>query len=164
MNRRGFSATEVLIAAGLLAVSMIPVIGLISGGAKPAAFSEYHLQAQARAKQAADRLQDLILSHGFSEITAMPVGERVAAADTKTYKLAADDDAMKTAEGGWVNAPELYLTSLADGGSLVQITAIVNWTVPADPIKHSFSFQRLLSRPEGGLVSDYQPRQVAGGK
>ena len=161
--RRGFSSTEVLVATGIFAVALIPVITLIGGGAKPTAFTEYHQAAQAAATQAADRVQDLILSRGFAELEKMPVGEKIAAAETKLYKLPPDDEATKTAEGGWVNAPEVSITSLGDGAALVQISAVVNWSVPGDATKHAFTLSRLLSRPEIGLVSDYQPRQVPGG-
>lgn len=165
MSRRGFSTTEVLVGTAIFAVALIPVITLIAGGTKPTAFNEYHIAAQSQAAQYADRLVDLVISRGFVELEKMPVGERVAVNDTKTYKLATDDAAAKAAEGSFVSIPEMYLTNLGEpNAGLVQISAVVTWQVPgADATKHTFTLQRLLARPDSGLVHDYVPAQKGGG-
>jgi hypothetical protein len=162
--RRGFSATEVLVAAGIFAVALVPIITLIAGAAKPTAFNEYHIAAQAQAAQAADRMQDLLISRGFGELERMPLNEKVGMLETQTYKLPTDDPALQPAEGGVVGAPEIFLTNLSPNrASLIQISVIVNWTIPTENAKHSFTLMRLMSRPDMGLISDYQPKQVPGG-
>ena len=164
MRRRGFSTTEVLVGTAIFAVALIPIIGLIAGGTKPTAFNEYHIAAQSIAAQYADRLQDVILSRGFLELEKLPVGDKVALNETKTYKLPADPDANKGAEAGFVSLPEMYLTNLGEpGAGLVQISAVVNWQVPGDVVKHTFTLQRLVARPDAALISDYVPSQKAGG-
>ena len=164
MSRRGFSTTEVLVGTAIFAVALVPVITLIAGGTKPTAFNEYHIAAQSQAAQYADRLVDLVLSRGFMELEKMPVGEKVAVNDTKTYKMTADEAATKAAEGSFVSIPDLYLTNLGEpNAGLVQISAVVAWQVPGDAAKHTFTLQRLLARPDAGLVHDYLPVQKSGG-
>lgn len=164
MKRRGFSSTEVLVGTAIFAVALIPIITLIVGGTKPTAFNEYHVAAQSLASQHADRLHDVIISRGFMELEKMPAGDRVAVADTRSYKLPADDAAAKIAEAGFVSLPELFLTNLGEpGAGLVQISAVVTWQVPGDTVKHTFTLQRMFARPDAGLISDYQPRQKPGG-
>lgn len=164
MKRRGFSSTEVLVGTAIFAVALIPIITLIAGGTRPTAFNEYHIAAQSLASQHADRLHDIIITRGFMELEKMPVGDRVAVSDTKTYKLPADDAAAKAAKDTFVSLPELYLTNLGEpGAGLVQISAVVSWHVPGDAVKHTFALQRLIGRPEAGLISDYRPQKTPGG-
>lgn len=167
MSRRGFSSTEVLVGTAIFAVALIPIITLIAGNTRPTAFNEYHIAAQSIATQYADRLEDVLISRGFGELEKMPAGDRIAVSDTKTYKLPADEAAQKAAEAGFVSLPELYLTNLSGPneppGSLVQISAVVNWQVPVDQTKHTFTLQRMLCRPETGLINDYVPEQKPGG-
>lgn len=161
MSRRGFSTTEVLVGTAIFAVALIPIIGLIAGGTRPTAFNEYHIAAQSAAAQACDRLHDAIVSRGFAELETMPAGDRVAIGDTKNYQLKPED--LK-AEGGFVSVPELFLTNLGEPrASLVQISAVVKWSVPNDPTPHTFTLQRLVTRPDAAMISDYQPSQKPGG-
>lgn len=162
--RRGFSSTEVLVAIAIFAVAMIPIITLIAGGTRPTAFNEYHVAAHAVATQVADRMVERILSRGFLEFEKMGIGEKVDSEDTQLYKLPIDDEGKKAFEGGFVGLPVVTLHNLAEpSGSLIRISVTVPFSIPNDSQKRSFTMERLLCRPEVGLMGDYAPRPLKGG-
>lgn len=161
--RRGFSSTEVLVGIAIFATALIPIITLIAGGTRPTAFNEYHVAAQSLASQAADRVVDRILTRGFADLEKVGIGESVSAEDTG-YKLPVDPAAEKAAATGFVGVASVKLTNLAEpSGSLIRISATVPFTIPGDATKHSFTIERLLCRPEMGMMGDYVARQVGGG-
>jgi hypothetical protein len=162
--RRGTSATEVIVGTAILALALVPVISMISTGTRPAAYNEYHYIAQSAATCLVDRVSELVLSKGFAEIETMAVGEKTNLQDTRTYKIDAEELKRYLAGNVFLQEPKVYLTNVSEhSASLVQISVALSWTLPGD--KHTFGFvlERLLSRPDTSLSSDYTPRQAPGG-
>lgn len=158
--RRGFSATEVIIATSILALAMVPMITMLSGGAKPTAMSEYHLVAQTVAAHLIDRVIEKVQSVGFTEMERIPTGQEVALAQTQTYVLPTEAALGAVFEGHSFMSTEVFLTNLSEQtASLVQVKVIVSWTLPGSPKPSQFVMKRLLCRPELGLTADYVPRQ-----
>jgi hypothetical protein len=156
--RRGFSSTEVIVCTGILALAMIPVLTMIGGGTRPAAYNEYHMMAQAVSAQLIDRVSEQVAIKGFSEMEKMGIGDRIDINDTR-YRIPADNAGVKLTGDGNFLPPQIFLTNLEAGGALYQISIVCSWNVPGDPHKFSFTFERLVCRPEASLLADYLPRQ-----
>jgi hypothetical protein len=158
--RRAFSSTEVIVCTAILALALVPIITMIAGGTRPTAFNEYHLIAQSVATHLADRATEVILSRGFAELESMAAGEKVNLQDTRTYKIPPETSADRLLEGSYFLPPEVHLTNLSEAGAtLAALSVVVTWTLPGGTSRHSFRLERLLSRPDASLTSDYLPRQ-----
>lgn len=145
--RRGFSSTEVLISAGILAFAIVPVVTLFSSGTRQQSFTEQHLAAQLAAMHVADRVIEIVNDRGFDEVDRMPQDQALPLPTSYTLE-----------PGFPPPGADVKLTNL--GGGLVAITVGVEWAFGTESARHVYVLDRLLSRPEIGLVADYPLRQT----
>lgn len=143
-GRRAFSLVEILIAFGILAACVLPVITMLQSGQKKSAFNEFYL---------------------FGHIRAMRMLERLS-----SYPYEAIVTSCNNTDGMVDVIPEEYLNRIQmedfkeecvvdtfdvpDG--LYRLTAIVHWKVPGSmDMRKSYQISRLMRKKRQALLSDY---------
>ena len=68
--RRGFTATEVIVAVAVLAIAVLPILMTTTSSQKNVRLTEYHVIAQTRAK----RLLEAYTTYGLEELRGLSAG------------------------------------------------------------------------------------------
>lgn len=154
-RRRGFSATEVMIATALLALALLPVLGLFSGGTRQTAQQEYQMAALNIAGDLCERVIEKILSESFEAVAKLPEGTPTDIAETP-YAISTEDfDFFE--KPSIFQLDKVHLTLVRAG--LVQITVEISWKPGSGAPGRNIRFHRLFSRPEASMTTEYVPKQ-----
>ena len=143
-RRNAFTLVEVLTVVMIIGFGFLPIIGLLQSANRQEALDESVVIAQGMALRLADQTVEGLLRNGFekAERSGGPVTVPLAAG-TFTWELIVDH-----------LDPEAYLW---------QITVRVRWSLPTDTSpdpSHSYSLERLVSRPEAAFTGNYPYRRV----
>jgi len=144
MSRSAFSLLEVLVATLLVALAMVPLIGLFSSGAREVAFDEAYVTAHGIGLTLIERSIEELMVHGFKPLKQEHSAEAKAGFSIDNFRW--NLDAHPVDGAGW----------------LWQIRVNLDWRLPTDPqgVKHSLSLDRLLSRPDACFTGKHAYRRI----
>jgi hypothetical protein len=144
MKRSGISLLELLVATLIVALAMVPLIGLFSSGAREVAFDEYYVTAQGIGLTLVERTIEELNVGGFVPLQRSHAAAGKAGFSVDNFRW--DLDARPVDGAGW----------------MWQITVNLDWRLPTDPsgVKHSLSLDRLLSRPDACFTGKHAYRRI----
>jgi hypothetical protein len=141
-RRQGFSVTEIIVTVLVVAVALVQLLPLLSGGSREALLDEYHVMAQGLALAVVERTCGQLVREGFRVIkqTREPNGS-----GTRPENFGQTGQA----------------TPIDTGANLWRVNARVWWSFRSDPpgIVHEVKLERLVGRPYGSFTGRYAYRR-----
>jgi prepilin-type N-terminal cleavage/methylation domain-containing protein len=147
-SRRGFSLTEIAVTVLVVAVALVQLLPLLSGGSREALLDEYHVMAQGLALAVIERTHGQLVREGFRtlEQTREPTGSGTRPENFGQTGRAAPID---------------------PAANLWKVSARVWWSFRSDPpgISHEVKLERLVCRSYGSFTGRFPYRRgVPGGE